>query len=497
MQTVIDRSKGTGTVINLTLKPAVDFNDSKVTPNISNNNVTPLNQDSKIEDYLTIISTIYYSDAFKNAFYESPNKSVYQYVKDFQKLPAEDQKSMDTIAGGADKTKAIFNTILANKQVYDNMILVDVDHAESAGAATASILNDGYAYKLTFLYGNDMIIYYAGTAGDMEWANNSTGILAADTSSQVNALNYFDQQFNRYGKNRDVYVVGVSNGGNKATYVGLLRGDKIEHSYSFGGPGFSDAFVTKYAQQIKQYGTKVTTLASDEDFIHILYPNQVAKAEYHKGQAGWVGTDIVSTVMNRVLGTHIPSGLLKIQPDGTVSISQSSPQNPLPSLVSDFVSYAERNLSTEDITALGNQIQALFIQYPNAYFSDVFSTTSFITDLLTPNFLSVLIHRAEYWVPKWGSILKVASDYAMTKNAQLNVNQMQALVQGFLHMPLPSGSNFMTQNFKDITGPNLANFVGQPMANVIYSGLWQAIGAAGAVAIFVIVYLSSIGMKAL
>lgn len=490
---IINRSN-LGSIINLTLSSTEDFN-ALVNEQTNHPIEKQLEDDANAIDYLTIISTIYYSDAFKDFFYENPNQSIYQYVVDFQSQPAEVQTTLDTVSGGHRRAQAIINTVMANPDVYDNMILVDVDHSEYVGLPTSTILNDGYAYKLTFLYGSDMIIYYAGTAGDQEWVNNSLGIYDADTDSQTAALNYFDQQYGRYGEGRKVYTIGVSNGGTKAIYAALLRGDKIGHAYSIGGPGFSQAFTEKYAEQIEKYADKTTTLVTDEDFIHNVYPENVAKAEYHKGQAIWEGSNLFMVVFDRILGTHAPFGLLQIQADGTVKVSQETEQNPLPKMVGDFVSFAQHYLPQETVNAMSEQIQGLFVSAPDAYFNDVFTPVSFITGIANPR---VLINRVQHWLPLWVDVFKSIGVYAELPQAQIDFHQMIRIIIGFWHMPLPSTNSYMEDVeslLSKVPNFSIADFFGETVQEEFFKLVWTLLIPAGGVFIFAMCYFVSVIMN--
>lgn len=72
-----------------------------------------------------------------------------------------------------------------------------------------------------------------------------------------------------YGEGKNIYVSGHSKGGNKAQYVGVLRGSEIEHVYSFDGQGFSRAFVNRYQDEIDIYADKITNICNEFDYINV------------------------------------------------------------------------------------------------------------------------------------------------------------------------------------------------------------------------------------
>ncbi|MFR2938192.1 Mbeg1-like protein [Faecalibacillus intestinalis] len=45
-----------------------------------------------------------------------------------------------------------------------------------------------------------------------------------------------------FASNGKIYVTGHSKGGNKAQYVGVLKGDEIEHIYAFDGQDLGKHF---------------------------------------------------------------------------------------------------------------------------------------------------------------------------------------------------------------------------------------------------------------
>ena len=109
--------------------------------------------------------------------------------------------------------------------------------------------------NVSFLFEDCLIIVYKGTAGDYEWKDNVEGTYnITDTKQQRRALRYFDKMVKKFDNISKIYVSGHSKGGNKAQYVGVLRGDmsKLKNVYSFDGQGFNINFLKKYNKEIEE-----------------------------------------------------------------------------------------------------------------------------------------------------------------------------------------------------------------------------------------------------
>src|SRR5699024_5439411 len=95
----------------------------------------------------------------------------------------------------------------------------------------------------------------------------------SDTEQQEAAVEYFERMMDiKPNHVNKIYVTGHSKGGNKAQYVGVKRGDKIDHVYSFDDQNFNDTFAFKYNRELGRYKDKITNISNKYDFVNILFP---------------------------------------------------------------------------------------------------------------------------------------------------------------------------------------------------------------------------------
>lgn len=432
MGTIIHARKADQTTINLTLESAKNAEDpyyqSSHQPDADS--FSELND---LNDYMVLISMMYYTDAFKNRYYTDPNQSIYHYAMDYDSFSESERSGMNIVFGGQEQADALIKTIANNPEFFDNILLLDVDHQEYVGSPTAPIINDGYAYKLTFKYFDDILIYYPGTAGDVEFYTNAQGSFDSDTSSQENALLYFDQQYEKYGSDKNYYLMGVSNGGNKAMYSGLLRGDKITHVYSLGGQGFGNGFLNKYASNVDKYKNKISVIVSDEDFVHIML-KQVGEITYYKSQVIW-GPTLELAGFTRVMGMHAPFGILKIQPDGTLALAQKSTQNGALKFFHEFFEYAYDTMPQSDFLYMADQLMALFLIDQDLYMDRKFNFMSSVTNLTN---LNVINTRLNYSIPELYKLINSFINYSNQTLPKYTWPDILHLISGFVRMAIPN-----------------------------------------------------------
>ena len=136
----------------------------------------------------------------------------------------------------------ILNTVDHNRKIYEKIKIVDVDNSVYGNASGSyRVVNVSFQFK------DNLIIVYKGTAGDFEWKDNVEGTYnITDTKQQRRALSYFDEMVEKFPDINKIYVSGHSKGGNKAQYIGVLRGDmsKLKKVYSFDGQGFNCLLYT-------------------------------------------------------------------------------------------------------------------------------------------------------------------------------------------------------------------------------------------------------------
>ena len=156
----------------------------------------------------------------------------------------------------------------------------------------------------------EIIVAFRGTSPD-EWTDNFIGGSYTDkpgtikpgtnpdkrsviTKQQEVALNIYNEMLDKIqhentinpesGKDTDnpstngytITVTGHSKGGNKAKFVTLMNDNEV-HSIgrcvSFDGQGFSDEFVDRYHDRIKEREDLITNYNARKDFVNILLNN--------------------------------------------------------------------------------------------------------------------------------------------------------------------------------------------------------------------------------
>ncbi|WP_086347462.1 Mbeg1-like protein [Candidatus Enterococcus clewellii] len=234
------------------------------------------------EEELLILNSIIYTDSFAE---NGQGQTVYSWANQF------DVNSIDNTKKPAEISKAEFATILQtiknNPTIYENMLINDVENSQYANESGSQRIT-----QATISYGEDLILVYKGTAGDMEWRDNGEGgyYNIADTKQQQLALEYFDKTTAAHG-NGKIYVSGHSKGGNKAQYIGVLRGEQVEHTYSFDGQGFNQAFLLKYKELIEKNSGKITSISNELDFVNILLFPIAGNRRYIDSSTSWGVSD--------------------------------------------------------------------------------------------------------------------------------------------------------------------------------------------------------------
>ncbi len=224
-------------------------------------------QEKKLVEELLILNSIIYTDDFSNGLvdeienvYDWANKFDVDSISGRQNLPAEiNEKEFQTI----------IDTIKMNKEVYSKMEIVDVSRYK------ANQVLGGKGVSATIEYDNSYVVIYKGTAGSIDWNDNELGGYSkvSDTEQQEAAVEYFERMMDiKPNHVNKIYVTGHSKGGNKAQYVGVKRGDKIDHVYSFDGQNFNDTFAFKYNRELGRYKDKITNISNKYDFVNILFP---------------------------------------------------------------------------------------------------------------------------------------------------------------------------------------------------------------------------------
>jgi len=239
----------------------------------------------------------------------------------------------------------ILNTIEHNKQIYEKIKIVDVDNSIYGNASGSDRV-----VNVTFQFEDNLIIVYKGTAGDYEWKDNVEGTYnITDTKQQRRALKYFDEMVKNFPDVKKIYVSGHSKGGNKAQYIGVLRGNmsKLEKVYSFDGQGFNDNFLKKYNKEIELNKYKIFNICNEYDYVNILM-HSVSNKIFIKSITN-VGNedDRYSKIIHRLGGVHSPYSMFKNE-NGVLTLNDVVEQSELMKNFEKLFEYYNANMEEKD-----------------------------------------------------------------------------------------------------------------------------------------------------
>lgn len=239
----------------------------------------------------------------------------------------------------------VLNTIEHNKQIYEKIKIVDVDNSIYGNASGSDRV-----VNVTFQFEDNLIIVYKGTAGDYEWKDNVEGTYnITDTKQQRRALKYFDEMVKNFPDVKKIYVSGHSKGGNKAQYIGVLRGNmsKLEKVYSFDGQGFNDNFLKKYNKEIELNKYKIFNICNEYDYVNILM-HSVSNKIFIKSITN-VGNedDRYSKIIHRLGGVHSPYSMFKNE-NGVLTLNDVVEQSELMKNFEKLFEYYNANMEEKD-----------------------------------------------------------------------------------------------------------------------------------------------------
>lgn len=239
----------------------------------------------------------------------------------------------------------ILNTIKSNKELYEKIKIVDIENSISA-----NISGDEKIVNVSFIFENNLIIVYKGTAGDFEWKDNVESTYnVTDTKQQRRALMYFDKIVEKFKEVEKIYVSGHSKGGNKAQYIGVLRGDmqRVEKVYSFDGQGFNKNFLQKYNKEIKNNKYKIFNICNEYDYVNILLFS-IANKIFVKSTTD-VGNenDRQSKIKHRFGGIHSPYSMFENK-DGVLCLNDEVEQSEIMKNFEKLFEYYNINMECED-----------------------------------------------------------------------------------------------------------------------------------------------------
>lgn len=266
----------------------------------------------------------------------------------------------------------ILNTIKKNKELYEKIKIVDVDNS-----VYGNISGSDRVVNVTFLYEDNLIIFYKGTAGDFEWKDNVEGTYnISDTKQQRIALSYFDEMVEKFKDVKKIYVSGHSKGGNKSQYIGVLRGNmsKLERVYSFDGQGFNSIFLKKYNKEIENNRHKIFNICNEYDYVNILLFS-IANKIFIKSTTG-IGNekDRQSKLMHRFGGFHSPYSMFKNE-NGILKLNDVTEQSDIMKNFEKLFEYYNTNMEIEDSKFMYYRMSLFMMESGSEVFGEDIPTT--------------------------------------------------------------------------------------------------------------------------
>ena len=266
----------------------------------------------------------------------------------------------------------ILNTIKKNKELYEKIKIVDVDNS-----VYGNISGSDRVVNVTFLYEDNLIIFYKGTAGDFEWKDNVEGTYnISDTKQQRIALSYFDEMVEKFKDVKKIYVSGHSKGGNKSQYIGVLRGNmsKLERIYSFDGQGFNSIFLKKYNKEIENNRHKIFNICNEYDYVNILLFS-IANKIFIKSTTN-IGNDDdrQSKLKHRFGGFHSPYSMFKNE-NGILILNEVTEQSDIMKNFEKLFEYYNTNMEIEDSKFIYYRMSLFMMESGSEVFGEDIPTT--------------------------------------------------------------------------------------------------------------------------
>ena len=295
--------------------------------------------------HFLILNSLIYIEQFESKKYTNKliGKSVYdfainyEYSSKYPYFPAEINE---------EEFYSLIESIKVEKNIFENVYFLNIENSLTGNKnCTENLVN------MTLKYKNNLVFVFKGTSGTYEWVDNVRGTYVADTKRQVKALQYFDKMYKLYADSADkIYITGHSKGGNKAQYIGVLRGQdpKIKHIYSFDGQGFSDLFFDKYKDLIQKNKKKITSISNENDFVNILMKLAVGNKIYIKSKTTkGKDKDKIAQMTHLFGGWHSPYSMLILK-DNKLHINEETNQSEVMKTVGDLFRYYSKKMSFED-----------------------------------------------------------------------------------------------------------------------------------------------------
>ena len=246
-----------------------------------------------------------------------------------------------------------FDKIISYIEKNPALMELEVINVSETNSGTHSFCVKDSENNITVIYSGD----YA--YGD-SWVDNFVGAVQEDSNEQENALKFFNECLTKaevYGEIGNVTVSGHSKGGNLAQYVTIVSG-LADYCLSYDGQGFSDGFMSKYADEIAANGSKITSISANYDFVHCVL-NPIPNAQHY-----FVDVDIIPDELSvRTLAWfHMP--ILILDENGNILpfVEESEFSKMLHVISNSIVDIGDNDLDNmkSDLENIGTVINKVF-----------------------------------------------------------------------------------------------------------------------------------------
>lgn len=271
--------------------------------------------------------------------------TVYDFIKEFKYSLYDDGKLPGEIS--KNEFLNIENDISLRKNIFKNIKILDIENSICGNKdGTDRVVN------VLFSYFDTLIFAFKGTSGSLEWVDNAIGACnnVTDTKGQKEALKYFDNSILKFKNYKSIIISGHSKGGNKAKYIGVLRGDlkNIVKVYSFDGQGFNKSFLEKYKEKIEENKEKIINISNEFDFVNILlFP--VSKNDiYIKSNTSFGNKgSIKEQIKHRYGGMHSPYSMFNDKGE-SLKMNEKVKQSAIMKNMNKFLNFLSINMKDED-----------------------------------------------------------------------------------------------------------------------------------------------------
>lgn len=286
-------------------------------------------------EQLLLLNNLMYMDSgpLQNVF-QFEGQTVGEWLQNIDMTQLDPSADYSTFTDGQEWAN-IIEAVRQDSTLMDMRIAsTHVDNAAGGG--------DGQSAVFISESTGEAAVVFKGTQGSAEWSDNFIGGSGLATPQQQNALDWYESVYEELSLEQyEITISGHSKGGNKAKFITVLN-DTVDHCVSFDGQGFSDEFITHYADEIARRQGIIENHNIDYDYVNILL-NDIGSRTYYEGYNIGEGSFIEN---------HCPNTFLRFNEDGSFDMVVSPEgQGPEMQALDEFLNSYLRSLPEEERAA--------------------------------------------------------------------------------------------------------------------------------------------------